>query len=151
MVLRMIGSASFNSRHPAPAFHARNFRAPSKEPNEPSKRVFARCSVLFGTISNAPARFACSLGISAGGGAARLGCSTTIFLPKSEKFVWVLKKCIGTYHFQKCIGTYHFPPLMWALLVTRDTARHFYRLACSVRLLARQLPQQVCSVRLLAR
>jgi len=138
----MIGSASFNSRHPAPAFHARNFRAPSKEPNEPSKRVFARCSVLFGTISNAPARFACSLGISAGGGAARLGCSTTIFLPKSEKFVWVLKKCIGTYH---------FPPLMWALLVTRDTARHFYRLACSVRLLARQLPQQVCSVRLLAR
>ena len=64
------------------------------------------------------------------------------FFPKSEKFVWVLKKCIGTYH---------FPPLMWALLVTRDTARHFYRLACSVRLLARQLPQQVCSVRLLAR
>jgi len=125
-----------------PAFGARNFRAPSKVPNEPSKRVFARCSVLLGTISNAPARFACSLGISTGGVLLGLGARLQFFLSKSEKIVWVLKKCIGTYH---------FPPLKWALLVTRDAARHFYRLACSVRLLARQLPQQVCSVRLLAR
>ena len=92
-----------------PAFHARKFRAPSKVPNEPSRRVFARCSVLLGTISTAPARFACSLGISAGGCCSAWVLDYNFFLPKSEKFVWVLKKIyrnLPFHHYEVVIARY---------------------------------------------